>query len=72
VKRQLCGKLAAGGWYRVYHAEMIFDQTAFVHPLDQIIDGGALGLAVADRREILIDPEVTALGTSNAIELISR
>jgi hypothetical protein len=51
---------------------MIFDQAAFVHPLDQIIDGGALGLAVADRREILIDPEVTALGTSTAIELISR
>jgi hypothetical protein len=43
---------------------VIFDQAAFVHLLDQVIDGSALGLAVAHRREILIDPEVTALGTS--------
>jgi hypothetical protein len=28
---------------------MVFDQAAFVHLLDQVIDGGALGLAVADR-----------------------
>jgi hypothetical protein len=28
---------------------MIFDQAALVHPLDQVINGGALGLAVADR-----------------------
>src|SRR5262249_16291669 len=28
---------------------MIFDQAAFVHLLDEVVDGGALGLAVADR-----------------------
>jgi hypothetical protein len=28
---------------------MIFDQAALVHLLDKVVDGGALGLAVADR-----------------------
>jgi hypothetical protein len=28
---------------------MIFDQAAFVHLLDEVVDGGALSLAVADR-----------------------
>ena len=28
---------------------MIFDQAAFVHLLDEVLDGRALGLAVADR-----------------------
>jgi hypothetical protein len=28
---------------------MIFDQTAFVQLRDEVVDGGALGLAVADR-----------------------
>ena len=28
---------------------MIFDQAAFVHLLDEVVDGGAPGLAVADR-----------------------
>ena len=27
---------------------MIFDQATFVHLLDGVVDGGALGLAVAD------------------------
>ena len=28
---------------------MIFDQAAFVHLLDEVVDGSALGLAVANR-----------------------
>jgi hypothetical protein len=28
---------------------MIFDQAAFVHLLDEVVDGGTLGLAVANR-----------------------
>jgi len=28
---------------------MIFDQTAFIHLRDEVINGSALGLAVADR-----------------------
>jgi hypothetical protein len=42
------GKAELGGAPRLLRGR-IFDQAAFVHLLDEVVDRGALGLAVADR-----------------------